>query len=223
MTGEQQIKHTNTNPQPKILRVLATIVTYVCHPVFIPLVMAYVLSKLSVSFRDVQDKQIFLWLASIGLTAVFFPLFTILLLKPLGFISSIRLPTAQDRIIPLIATMTFYFWVTHVFNNMPGTAVPLILKVLLLGNFWGIILAFMANIFTKVSLHTAGAGAMVGIMAVLMIINPINVVGPFMVAIIIAGLIGTSRLILKAHLPGDIWLGYIIGILVQFLAYWYMK
>jgi membrane-associated phospholipid phosphatase len=60
-------------------------------------------------------------------------------------------------------------------------------------------------------------------MAVLLIVNPINVVLPFMIAVIIAGIIGTARLILKAHLPGDIWLGYIIGILVQFLAYWYMK
>jgi membrane-associated phospholipid phosphatase len=223
LSEEENIQQPEINTQPKFLQFLAKVVTYLCHPVFMPLVMAYVLTKLSVSFRDIPEKPLGLWLLSIGITAVFFPLFSILLMKPLGFISSYHLPTPKDRIIPLIATMTFYFWVTHVFNNMPGTPVPLVLKVLLLGNFWGVILAFMANIFTKVSLHTAGAGAMVGIMAVLLIVNPINVVLPFMIAVIIAGIIGTARLILKAHLPGDIWLGYIIGILVQFLAYWYMK
>jgi hypothetical protein len=164
-----------------------------------------------------------LWLLSIAITAVFFPLFSIGLMKPLGFISSYQMPTTKDRIIPLIASMTFYFWVTHVFNNMPGTAVPLILKVFLLGNFWGIIAVFMANIFTKISIHTAGAGAVVGIMIVFMIVSPINMVIPFLVSVVIAGMIGTARLILKAHLPGDIWLGYVVGILAQVGAYFYMK
>lgn len=210
-------------PRPLFLRVMANIVSYVCHPVFMPLVMAVVLSRLSTSFRDIPEKQLHLWLLSIGITAVFFPLFSIALMKPLGFISSLKLPTAKERIAPLMASMIFYFWVSHVFNSMPGTPVPLILKVLLLGNFWGIICVFMANIFTKVSLHTAGAGSMVGIMLILLIINPVNVIVPFFISLVIAGAIGTARLILRSHLPGDAMLGYLIGIVVQLGAYAYMK
>ena len=41
--------------------------------------------------------------------------------------------------------MIYYFWVSHVFNSMPGVVVPLVLKVLLLGNFWGIIVLFIIN------------------------------------------------------------------------------
>jgi hypothetical protein len=210
-------------PQPFMLRLFANIVTYVCHPVFMPLVMAIVLSRLSISFRDIPERQLNLWLLSIAVTAVFFPIFSILLMKPLGFITSFHLPTSKDRIGPLMTTMIFYFWVSHVFNTMPGTPVPLILKVFLLGNFWGVILVFLANIFTKVSLHTAGAGSMVGILIILMLINPVNVVLPFFISLVIAGLIGSARLILRAHLPGDTMLGYLIGIVVQLGSYWYMK
>ena len=234
MTQEQPIiQPTIPTTQPKILVVLAHIVSFICHPVFFPLVMAVVLYKLSpVTFITYQPKQIGLWFLNIGFTAVFFPLFSILLMKPLGFISSYHMPTARERTIPLMASMIFYFWVSHVFNSMgipttlnpnPGAVPPLIFKVLLLGNFWGVIIVFLVNIFTKISMHTSTAGAMVGILIVLMITSSVDMTIPLLVGIGIAGVIGTARMILGAHQRGDIWLGYIIGILVQLAAYLYMK
>jgi hypothetical protein len=211
------------NLQPKALRVLANIVSYICHPIFMPLVMAYVVYRLvPAEFAGLPPKDIGLKFINIGYTAVFFPLFSIFLMKQLGFISSYKMPQARERTIPLMATMIFYFWVSHVFNNMPGV-VPFAFKVLLLGNFWGIILLFMANIFTKVSMHTAAAGGMIGIIIVLMIISPANMSVPLFIAIIIAGIIGAARMILGVHQRGDIWLGYIIGVIVQLGAYVYMK
>ena len=95
--------------------------------------------------------------------------------------------------------------------------------MLLLGNFWGIIAVFMVNIFTKISMHTTVAGAMIGIMLVLMWNGHVNISIPLLISIIIAGVVGTARLILGAHQRGDIWLGYVIGILVQLGAYVYMR
>lgn len=224
MNEVQDIQQEQGKQAPLPLRIIAKIITYVFHPVFMPTALALVIVSLSPTFFGaIPEKQLKLWLLSIGITTAFFPLFSVALMKPLGFLSSYHMPTAKDRIIPLMTSMIFYFWVNHVFGNMPGTTVPLILRVLLLGNFWGIIVAFMFNIFTKVSLHTTGAGIMVGIMGVLMIVSPINMVVPFLISLVIAGAIGTARLILKAHTPPQIWLGYIIGILVQFSAYWYLK
>jgi hypothetical protein len=209
------------NTQPKFLQVLAHIVSYVFHPVLFPLAMTIVLSRLDNQFYGVPDKQLKLWFLSIGITAVFFPLFSIAIMKPLGFINSYLMPTAKERTIPLMTSMIFYFWVTHVFNTISGP--PLSLKVLLLGNFWGIIAVFMANIFTKISMHTTVAGAMVGIMLVLLWNGHVNMAIPLLVSIIIAGIVGTARMILGAHQRGDIWLGYIIGIAVQLGAYVYMR
>jgi hypothetical protein len=210
-----------TQQQPKTLRLIANILSYVLHPVFMPTLMAFVLYKLApVSFAGVTFPQFRMWLLSIGFTTLFFPLFTVILLKGLGFAKSLHMETAKERIVPLMATMIFYFWASHVFNNISS---PLILKVLLLGSFWGTIVLFMINIFVKVSLHTAAAGSMIGILLVLMMISPVNMVLPLFIALIIAGLMGTIRLILKAHTPAEIWLGYIVGLLVQLGAYWYMK
>jgi hypothetical protein len=224
MSDQQQpIAPPPPNPQPKILQVFAHIVSVVFHPVFMPLFMAMVAYRIApTGFTGITPKQMSLLFLNIGLTTVFFPLFSIALMKPLGFISSYRMPTAKERTIPLMTTMIFYFWVSHVFDSMPGI-VPFALKVLLLGNFWGIILIFLINIFTKISMHTATAGGMVGLVIVLMIISPANLTVPFFIALIIAGIIGTARTILGAHQKGDIWLGYIIGIIVQLAAYIYLK
>ncbi|PQJ11012.1 hypothetical protein CJD36_013670 [Flavipsychrobacter stenotrophus] len=212
------------NQQPKALRVVASIVSYICHPVFMPLIMAFTLSLLSpVSFAGITPKQQGILLLNVLISAVIFPLFSIALMKPLGFINSFHMRTAKERTIPLMVTMIFYFWLSHVFNSMTAVPVPLILKVLMLGNFWGVIVLFVVNIFTKISMHTAAAGGMLGIIIVLMISSPVNMVIPFFVAMAIAGFIGTARLILGAHQRGDVWLGYLVGIAVQIAAYYYMK
>ena len=211
-----------TNKYPQSLTLLANIVTYVCHPIFMPVVMAFVLYEIT-PFAGVSQHQFNLWLLSIAITTLFFPVFSIGLMKPLGFITDFKMPSAKDRIIPLMVSMTFYFWISHVFKSLPNANVPLILKVLLLGNFWGIIILFLINIFTKISMHTAAAGGMVGNIIVLMMSSAVDMEKPFFISLIIAGIIGTARMILGAHQKGDIWLGYIIGILVQLGAYWYMK
>lgn len=212
----------NAPTQPRALIFLAKVVSYVFHPVLMPLVMAYVIYMLMpATFATLSDKQTGLWFMSIGVTAVFFPIFSILLLKPLGFIESFHFDTAKERTIPLMIAMIFYFWVSHVFNNVPNS--PFLLRVLLLGNFWSIIVIFIINIFTKISLHTTAAGGMLGIIFIMTAITPVNMDIPLMIAILISGIIGTARLILGAHQRGDVWLGYILGIITQVAAFIYLK
>ena len=223
MSEQQQAINTPVqNNQPKTLRVLAEIISYVCHPIFMPLVMSVVLWKLEPGVFAPFIATTKTWLLIIAISTVFFPLFTIFLMKQLDFLSSYKMPTTKDRIAPLLAIMIFYFWISHVFNSVPG-AVPLILKVFFLGNLWGLVVVFIVNIFTKISMHTSVAGGMIGIIIVLMRISPGNMLLPLFVAIVIAGIMGPARMILGAHQRGDIWLGYIIGILVQIGAYIYMK
>ena len=215
--------------KPKALQVLATIVSYVFHPIFMPTIMALALYFFSpVSFKGYDNTALKYRLISIVMITVFFPLLSILLMKALGFIKSIHMRDPKDRIIPLISTMIFYFWVQQVFSNpfkLSGHEflTPFILRVLLLGCFWGIIVLFMVNIFFKASMHTTAAGGMVGIILVLLFTSPVNLMTPLFVALIIAGLIGSARLILNEHRPGEIWLGYFLGISVQLAAWLYLS
>ncbi|OSZ82103.1 hypothetical protein CAP35_02200 [Chitinophagaceae bacterium IBVUCB1] len=131
----------------------------------------------------------------------------------------------KDRIIPLIGIMIMYFWIYHVANSISDpkdVPAPFILKVMLLGNFWGIILLFIINIFFKLSMHTSAAGGFLGVMIVLLLTNPVNMMLPLFVSLIVCGIIGTARLLLGAHKPAEVWWGYAIGILAQLAAYVYI-
>ncbi|MBS1589940.1 MAG: hypothetical protein JST52_10040 [Bacteroidetes bacterium] len=204
----------------KVLRFFANVFSYVFHPVFMPVAMFVLLYYLSpASFAGHTPEKFSLDVIQFLLNTVLFPVLVVVLLKALGFIESIKLHDTRDRIIPLIGTMIFYFWMNQVVKNLNY---PLVVHVLTLGCFWGLIGVFMINIFFKISMHTAAAGGMLGIMMVLMLISKVNMLLPFFIAVVIAGLIGTARLILSAHRPPEIWLGYIVGFLAQMAAYWYL-
>ncbi len=208
----------------KPLRALANVASYIFHPVFMPAVMAYVLFVLTrdTDFAGIADKSFFMWMAMIILNTILFPLLTVGLLKGLGFIKSIHMKDPKDRIIPLIGCMIFYFWANFVIGN-PVSGAPLILHTLTLGSFWGIIAIFIVNIFYKVSMHTTAAGGMLGLLLVLMFNSPVNMAVPLFIGLLIAGIVGTARLILGAHKMWEIWLGYFIGIAVQVVAYLYLR
>lgn len=206
----------------KGLRTPAKIVSYLFHPLFMPLVMAVVISLLDkTGFAGLTMQQRNQLFGNIALNTIFFPLVCALLLKALGFIESIQMHTAKDRIIPLIATMAFYFWCYLIMKNLPFT--PMLLKVLMLGSFWGIIVIFIANIFIKISMHTAAAGGALGLVIVLMMISHISLFLPLLLALLVGGIVGTARMVLQAHKPSEVWLGYFAGVLVQLAAYWYLK
>lgn len=207
--------------QSMILRVFANIVSYFFHPVFMPTLVAIMLYVLAnTSFAGFTPELIGMRIIQIVVLTAFFPLVYIGLLKGLGFIQSVHMRDAKDRIIPLIGIMVFYFWAYHVFKNIDT---PFILRVLLLGCFWGVIVLFMVNIFFKASMHTMAAGGVLGLVLVLMFISPVSMAVPLFMTIIIAGLIGTARMLLGVHRPAEIWVGYGLGMLVQLCAYWYLN
>lgn len=228
-------EHTEAAPQQaergtssKMLRFFANLISYVFHPVFITTGLAFVIYKLyPANFAGLKQIEITLIIGTIAVNTIMFPLITVLLLKALGFIESIQMYKQKDRIIPLIGIMMWYFWANLVMKNMsvafPGIeTTPVMLQVLVKGAYWNVIAMFMCSIFFKISMHTVAAGGMLGMFIVLLMVNPVSMTIPLFIAIIIAGIIGTARLLLGAHTQFEIWSGYILGIIVQLGAYWYI-
>lgn len=210
----------NKGTDNKALKLFATIASYLLHPVFLPIVMTWVIYIISpVTFVKYEGRNLSLVFIQIGMASIFFPILVVLLLKGLGFIDSILLKTQKERIVPLLGTMMCYWWISHVFKTLEA---PLILQVLLRGSYWGIIVLFVCSIFFKISMHTMAAGGMLGVLIVLLIITPVSMTIPLFIGIVIAGISGTSRLLLGAHTQFEIWAGYILGILSMLAAYWYL-
>lgn len=214
-----------------LMRIPATLISYLFHPVFLTVVMSAALYfLLPAEFAAMGLGGAKKWLLNITLITVLFPLLTILLMRALGFVKSIQMAGPRERLIPLIAIMIFYFWMYQVARNagtIPGSPAaaeaPLILRSLLFGSYLGIVLLFLVSIFYRVSMHSAAAGGMIGIMAIIGLTSSTNMATPFFIALGIAGLIGTARLVLRAHTQGEVWLGYLLGIIAQTAAWWWVQ
>lgn len=136
-----------------------------------------------------------------------------------------------ERIGPLIATGVFYLWL---FVNMKDNSIiPSAFSFFVLGSTIGLFLALLLNSFTKISLHTIGMGGF--LMGMILIryaysydnffihlpsgsLN-VSTTTILLAVAIIAGLVGTSRLILKAHDEFDVYGGYLVGVFAQLIAY----
>lgn len=140
-----------------IIKLLANFFSYLFHPIFIPLYVTWMLAFIHpnyfVGFSTMGKYKILLLVA---INAFAFPLITVLLLKGLGFINSIFLRTQKDRIIPYIASMTFFFWTQYVLREQ--NFVPRILVAFMFGVFISSSAALIANIYHKISMHAIGMG-----------------------------------------------------------------
>jgi membrane-associated phospholipid phosphatase len=64
-----------------------------------------------------------------------------------------------------------------------------------------------------------GWGGVLGFLLMLMTGMQMNISQPLVAVFLLSGIVGTSRLILGAHTPGEIYAGLTVGILSQAIAY----
>jgi hypothetical protein len=222
--SQNQLKELGAKEIPKyppFLRIPAIFLSYIFHPVLVPvyvvIFLVYVHPYLFAGFAE-WDKARTVIMA--GMMFFFFPVVTVLLLKALKFIDSIRLLTRKDRIIPLIACFTLcYFWVWYVWNNLPDyphEAVRFAFAVFLAG-----VLGFLANIYIKVSLHAISMGVMVAFIMGLAFDQSLSFGLYISISLLIAGLVCTARLLVSDHSQTEIYLGFFLGVLAQLLANWF--
>lgn len=203
------------------LRIFATLVSWFTHPLLIGLYITLYLVYGNPDFFIGINKWTKLQTVLIYLlNSIFFPVLSMLLCKALSFIQSFYLKTQKDRIVGYSITMVFFFWTFYVFKNKPD--VPVIMAQVALGVFIATIIAFIANIYLKVSMHAIGAGGLVGVFVCILFAGTSIVAIPLAAAILIAGLACTARLILSAHDSPDIVWGFFIGLISQFLAAWFL-
>lgn len=222
MNKDPQENAAITSPEPlfhPILRVLAHVVSIVLHPIFVPLIGTWLIIEAHpLQFAGFSSKALFGVYGSVVSNTILLTGFTVVILKQLHFIKSIRLRTQNDRIIPYIATMTFYFWGFLVFKHQ--TAIPVVLTAFMLGNFLAVVLAFLSNLVLKISMHALGMGGLLGLMFCFFGDPYFNIAFPLTVVIVVAGIVCTSRLILQEHTLREIYWGVLFGVFAQLVAAW---
>ncbi len=202
---------------PKALRLVADAVSVLFHPLFVPsYIVAFLLYVHPYAFSGFASELRLLRLISTVLLTAFFPAFSVFLLKKLGFIESIYLKTQKERIIPYIISNFFFFWIFYVSKNLAGS--PPVFVTLLLGIFISSIAAIMANIYFKVSMHAIAVGGMIAFFILLAMEGNFSMGLYLSIAMLIAGMVCTARLIVSDHYSFEIYAGLFLGITSQAVA-----
>ena len=199
------------------LRIGAQCISYILHPLFIPIYITYYLLYLHpYAFAGFSDVNKIRTMIIVVLNIVLYPLMSVLLLKALGFVDSLYLRNQKDRIIPYIACGIFFFWVYTVFKQQ--SVYPLSLVSYVFGIFLASSVCLLANIYFKISMHAVGMGGWLGFFFVLMISQDTSMHLFLSIVLMLTGLACTSRLILNSHRPFEIYAGLSVGIATQWAA-----
>ena len=205
------------NSVPLKQNFFANLISYIFHPLFIPLYVGYFLMFIHPTyFVGYGSKEKYWLLIRVAYTMVFFPIITVLLLKAIGFIESVFLKTQKDRIIPYIACGIYFFWGYLVFRNQPS--IPSILTAFTFAVFLSSSVALIANIYFKISMHAIGMGGVMGLFLVIMNSNTMLMTGPLSLVFLLTGMVCTARLLISNHSDKEIYMGLLVGIACQLVA-----
>ena len=202
------------------IKYAASIISVIFHPLFTGVMMAaYLIYGHPDYFAGFYPQEKILKLLAVINNNVFFPLLVVVLLKALKFSDSVLLKTQKERIVPYIASITFFFWTYHVFKNQPGT--PLVLVNMCRGMFFTSAAALLLNNYFKISMHGMGVGGAVGLMLFTLFDGTLQAGTPILITFLVAGTVLTSRKVVSDHSWFDLLAGFILGMVSQLLPIWF--
>ena len=209
---------TMENTQPKVVKYIAHLLSYVLHPLFIPTYFfLFLMQVLPFEFVGISEWQLKMRLFSVAWLTAFFPAFAVFLLWRLKLSDSIFLRTQKERIIPYVITMFFYWWMYYLSRNF--TDQPIALKFFYLGIFVASAIGMTVNNFMKVSLHAMGIAGLTTAVILVSVFYPVNNAVWVLLAILLTALVISARLVVSDHTKKELIVGLFIGVFTQVAAF----
>ena len=202
----------------KILLIAAKIISYIFHPIFIPTyIFWFLVQTMPFEFGGIQLHQLKLRIFSVFWMTAFFPAFAVFLMWRLKFIENVFLRTQKERIIPFFISMFFYWWMYYLSRNF--TDQPEVLKFFFMGIFIATVGGLILNNYFKISMHAMGVGGLAAAFVLTSFFYETTNGLPISVAIIITGLVCSARIVVSDHSLKEIYMGLLVGIACQLIAY----
>ena len=121
----------------------------------------------------------------------------------------------EKRMVPYVISILNYIACLYV---MDSNHIPHFMGSIVIAALFIQIVCAMINAWWKISTHTAATGGMVGALIAFGEIFGFNPVWWICLGIGIAGIVGTSRMILRQHSLSQVVMGFIVGFFLSALA-----
>lgn len=196
----------------------AKLVSFVFHPLFMPLYgMALIFSAPTLfGYLPWEVKKLLFLIILIN--NVMLPFSLLPFFRYRNVISSFSIEERSERNLPLILTTLLYGATSYIVFTF---RVPVFIKSFFLAFFFLSLTVTIINFWWKISTHSVGIGAITALAIVLSVKMYSPLIWYFIVIIIVTGLVLSSRLKLNYHNPGQVWLGYLTGIIGIGLYLWF--
>ncbi len=195
-----------------MIKNFALFFTWLFHPLLMTTAgMLFILfSGTYLSYIPFEAKKMIIMLVAMG--TFLLPLVMVPLFKMKGIITDIHIGKQNERIMPMGITMAFFILTYILFIRIP---IFRFVHAYILGSAVSVITGFLLNFRWKVSAHTIGMGGLTAL--VVGFSHHVKTAFPlvFTGIILLSGIVASSRLYLKAHSQGEIYLGWITGFLVM--------
>lgn len=198
----------------KLLEKSSFAISIFLHPIF----MAVYGVSLLFLFTDahLQFGAYFRFILPVFILSCLLPANGMFLLKRFNLISDYSLSKRKDRYAPFLLTFVSYALLLYFYNKpyipfwfMATLAIPMILLVI----------ASVVNIWWKISAHMMGIGGLVGCaLSIAYNIKGVNPYWLFILLFVLAGCLGTARLVLNRHTPAQVYLGFCVGLIVSYFC-----
>lgn len=194
---------------------LAKIISTLFHPLLMPtygFAVLFLTQNYISTFTTLSLKILIL-----SVTFIFtflLPAINAFILLKMGRIKSLEMESNEERVVPYTSTALYYFSLYYLFYN---AELPNVFKILVLGASISIVLTLLINFKWKISAHTIGIGGISGGIFGIVLRLHIDLHVILMCVILVGGLVGYARLKLNAHTPAQVYSGFLLGFIVEFL------
>lgn len=127
----------------------------------------------------------------------------------------IELGSRERRAIPYVISIFSYLLCYYI---MAATHVPHFMGSILIAALVIQVACAIINLFIKISTHTAAIGGVTGALLAFSVIFSFNPVWWLCIVLLLAGMVGTSRMILRKHSLRQVVLGYLAGVACSFVS-----
>ena len=146
---------------------------------------------------------------------ILMPTLTIFLFRKINGFSPEDLGERKRRFMPFLLTITSYVFCLVMMHrlNIPWYMTGIILAALIM-----MVICIVVNLKWKLSEHMAGVGAIVGGLVSFSALFGYNPVWWLCLFLLIAGVLGTARIILQHHTLGEVLVGFAVGLICSLLV-----
>ena len=121
----------------------------------------------------------------------------------------------EHRSFPYLVFLLFYAFTLHFLARFH---LPFYMGGILVSSLMIQAACLLINIWWKISVHSAGAGGIIGALIAFSLLFNFNPVWWLSLCILIAGLVGSSRMLLRQHTLWQVLAGTFLGILLGFIG-----